>query len=158
MCSHIMEETSFFTFLQIRQYVDIEKSSEKFKGAGWPEVALLNKGFRKVMMKMLHQVLIACVIGGIMGILGHVKKRGRLEKPRMTKRFIYLGFLEDWFIGMAASILLVLSANPDSGIQLVILSIISGYGGEAVLRSFDFVREQNSASIGSKRQNEPPPE
>ncbi len=33
------------------------------------------------MMKMLHQVLIACVIGGIMGILGHVKKRGRLEKP-----------------------------------------------------------------------------
>ncbi|ARW07954.1 hypothetical protein QFZ25_002970 [Bacillus atrophaeus] len=110
------------------------------------------------MMKMLHQVLIACVIGGIMGILGHVKKRGRLEKPRMTKRFIYLGFLEDWFIGMAASILLVLSANPDSGIQLVILSIISGYGGEAVLRSFDFVREQNSASTGSKRQNEPPPE
>ncbi|MCI3987170.1 DUF4257 domain-containing protein, partial [Bacillus vallismortis] len=42
-------------------------------------------------MKMLHQVLIACVIGGIMGSLGHVKKRCRLETPRMTKRFIYLG-------------------------------------------------------------------
>ncbi|TWK68625.1 hypothetical protein CHCC20341_3963 [Bacillus licheniformis] len=26
-----------------------------------------------------------------MGVLGHVKKRGRLEKPRTTKRFIYLG-------------------------------------------------------------------
>lgn len=113
-----------------------------------------------MMMKMLHQVLIACVIGGIMGILGHVKKRGRLEKPRMTKRFIYLGFLEDWFIGMTASILLVLSADPDSGIQLVILSIISGYGGEAVLRSFDFVRELNSGGepAESKRQTKTPPE
>ncbi len=112
------------------------------------------------MIKMLHQVLIACVIGGIMGILGHVKKRGRLEKPRMTKRFIYLGFLEDWFIGMTASILLVLSADPDSGIQLVILSIISGYGGEAVLRSFDFVREMKSGgeSAESKRQTKTPPE
>lgn len=46
-------------------------------------------------MKMLHQVLVACLIGGIMGVLGHVKKRGRLEKPRTTKRFIYLGFFED---------------------------------------------------------------
>ncbi len=68
----------------------------------------------------------------------------------MTKRFIYLGFLEDGFIGMVASILLVLSADPDSGIQLVILSIIAGYGGEAVLRSFDFVREQNSDSAEAK--------
>ncbi|MBT2575791.1 DUF4257 domain-containing protein [Bacillus sp. ISL-51] len=108
-------------------------------------------------MKMLHQVLIACVIGGIMGILGHVKKRGRLEKPRMTKRFIYLGFLEECFIGMAASILLVLSADPDSGIQLVILSIIAGYGGEAVLRSFDFVREQNSDSAQAKPQQQKDP-
>jgi len=145
-----------FTFLLNRRYVDIENHRIR-KGAGWPEVALLNKGFRKV-MKMLHQVIIACVIGGIMGVLGHVKKRGRLEKPRMTKRFIYLGFLEDGFIGMAASILLVLSADPDSGIQLVILSIIAGYGGEAVLRSFDFVREQNSDSAEAKphQQKNPP--
>lgn len=76
----------------------------------------------------------------------------------MTKRFIYLGFLEDGFIGMVASILLVLSADPDSGIQLVILSIIAGYGGEAVLRSFDFVREQNSDSAEAKphQQKNPP--
>lgn len=33
------------------------------------------------MMKMLHQVLIACVIGGIMGILGHVKKKADWRSP-----------------------------------------------------------------------------
>lgn len=74
---------------------------------------------------------------------------------------VYLPWiLEDWFIGMTASILLVLSADPDSGIQLVILSIISGYGGEAVLRSFDFVREMNSGGepAESKRQTKTPPE
>ena len=107
-------------------------------------------------MKMLHQVLVACLIGGIMGVLGHVKKRGRLEKPRTTKRFIYLGFFEDILVGMVASILLVLSAEPDSGIQLVVLSIIAGYGGEAVLRSFDFVREQQANVQNSERQNKSP--
>lgn len=33
------------------------------------------------MMKMLHQVLIACVIGGIMGILGHVKREAGWRSP-----------------------------------------------------------------------------
>lgn len=157
MCSHIMEETSFF---QICQYVDIENHRNRLRGLDGLKSLYEIRALGRVMMKMLHQVLIACVIGGIMGILGHVKKRGRLEKPRMTKRFIYLGFLEDWFIGMTASILLVLSADPDSGIQLVILSIISGYGGEAVLRSFDFVREMNSGGepAESKRQTKTPPE
>ncbi|AKL85681.1 hypothetical protein D068_cds30380 [Bacillus atrophaeus UCMB-5137] len=32
MCSHIMEETSFLTFLQIRQYVDIENHRKSLRG------------------------------------------------------------------------------------------------------------------------------
>lgn len=92
-----------------------------------------------------------------MGILGHIKKKGRLEKPRMTKRFIYLGFFEDIFVGMIASILLVLSANPESGAQLVILSIVAGYSGEAVLRSFDFVREQQNQNTNEPNKKDETP-
>ena len=80
-------------------------------------------------MKMLQQVIIACAIEGH----GHSrsrKEKGRLEKPRMTKKFIYLGFIEDWLVGMIAATLLVLSSNPESSLHLIILSIISGYGGE----------------------------
>ncbi|MCD7032674.1 DUF4257 domain-containing protein [Metabacillus sp. GX 13764] len=99
---------------------------------------------------MLQAVLAAACIGGIMGLLGHIKRKGRLEKPRMTKRFVYLGFWEDIFVGIAASILLVLSSEPQSSLQLVILSIVAGYSGDAVLKSFDFVRQ--------KEETEPPPE
>lgn len=92
-----------------------------------------------------------------MGILGHVKKKGRLEKPRMTKRFIYLGFIEDIIVGMIAAVLLVLSANPESGVQLVILSIVAGYSGEAVLRSFDFVREQQNQNTNEPKKKDESP-
>lgn len=51
-----------------------------------------------------------------MGIFGYVKKRGRLEKFRMMKWFIYFGFLEDWFIGMIVFILFVLFVDFDLGI------------------------------------------
>ncbi|MFY4774500.1 DUF4257 domain-containing protein [Metabacillus sp. RGM 3146] len=90
---------------------------------------------------MLQAVLVAACIGGVMGLLGHIKRKGRLEKPRMTKRFVYIGFWEDILIGIAAAILLVLSSEPKTSLQLVILSIVAGYSGDAVLRSFDFVRQ-----------------
>ncbi len=76
----------------------------------------------------------------------------------MTKKFIYLGFIEDWLVGMIAATLLVLSSNPESSLHLIILSIISGYGGEAVLRSFDFVRDQRSQDADSSRHNRSPHE
>ncbi|WP_338777776.1 DUF4257 domain-containing protein [Metabacillus sp. FJAT-52054] len=91
---------------------------------------------------MTAQILIASIIGGIMGIVSHIKKRGRLEKPRMTKRFIYLGFYEDFAVGTIAAIMLVLSSEPQSSFQLVLLSIIAGYSGEAVLKSFEFSAQQ----------------
>ncbi|MBD1380201.1 DUF4257 domain-containing protein [Metabacillus arenae] len=109
---------------------------------------------------MLQQVVIATFIGGLMGLLGHVKKKGRLEKPRITKRFIYLGFWEDVAVGMIAAMLLVLSSEPKSSMQLVILSIIAGYSGEAVLRSFDFVRQSQvqQPSHNEKQERTPPQE
>ncbi|MEK3807572.1 MULTISPECIES: DUF4257 domain-containing protein [Metabacillus] len=103
---------------------------------------------------MLQTVLVASLIGGLMGLLGHVKKKGRMEKPRMTKRFIYLGFWEDIAMGTTASILLVLSTEPSSSFQLVVLSIIAGYSGEAVLRSFDFVRQQQDSIEQPVKDNE----
>ena len=90
-----------------------------------------------------------------MGVLGHVKKRTTRETE--NNETIHLPWIfEDILVGMVASILLVLSAEPDSGIQLVVLSIIAGYGGEAVLRSFDFVREQQANVQNSERQNKSP--
>ncbi|TDL76429.1 DUF4257 domain-containing protein [Peribacillus frigoritolerans] len=103
---------------------------------------------------MLQTVVVASLIGGLMGLLGHIKKKGRIEKPRMTKRFIYLGFWEDIAMGMTASILLVLSTEPSSSFQLVVLSIIAGYSGEAVLRSFDFVRQQQDSAAQPEKDNE----
>lgn len=61
-------------------------------------------------MKMLHQVLVACLIGGIMGVLGHVKKRA----PRETENneTIHLPWIfEDILVGMVASICLFYLRN-----------------------------------------------
>ncbi|MFC0274512.1 DUF4257 domain-containing protein [Metabacillus herbersteinensis] len=105
---------------------------------------------------MLQNVIVASLIGGMMGLLGHVKKKGRLEKPKMTKRYIYLGYFEDITVGIIAAILLVLSSEPKSSVQLVVLSIIAGYSGEAVLRSFDFVRQYHSIDPTKHNDNQPP--
>jgi hypothetical protein len=110
-------------------------------------------------MKMLHQVLVACLIGGIMGVLGHVKKRGRLEKPRMTKRFIYLGFFEDILVGM--TLLLFCLFYPRNPIREFSLSCYPSLQATAVklyLRSFDFVREQQANVQNSERQTKSPHE
>ncbi|WP_430697336.1 DUF4257 domain-containing protein [Metabacillus mangrovi] len=100
---------------------------------------------------MTVQILIASIIGGIMGIVSHMKKRGRLEKPRMTKRFIYLGFYEDFAVGTIAAIMLVLSSEPQTSFQLVLLSIIAGYSGEAVLRSFEISSDPEKPDLPSSK-------
>ncbi|MGD7007452.1 DUF4257 domain-containing protein [Metabacillus sp. 84] len=100
---------------------------------------------------MTAQILVASIIGGLMGIVSHMNKRGRLEKPRMTKRFIYLGFYEDLVIGTIAAIMLVISSEPQSSLQLILLSIIAGYSGEAVLRSFTFSTQQDQPEVPSSK-------
>ncbi|MDQ0273283.1 DUF4257 domain-containing protein [Cytobacillus purgationiresistens] len=89
---------------------------------------------------MLLNITFAALIGGLVGAAGHIQKVGKLIRPRVTKRFIYLGFLEDVLMGGLASIFLVITANPDSPIAIFILSIVAGFGGEAILRCLDLLK------------------
>ena len=99
---------------------------------------------------MLLHLVLAIFIGGSMGLLGHAKKQGKIEKPRVTKRFIYLGFLEEMLIGTIAAVLIVASSDTESIFRVIFLSILAGYGGERIIQGFAVVRECN-------RPNEVPP-
>ncbi len=45
-------------------------------------------------MKMLHQVLVACLIGGDYGVLGHVKKEGASRNREQRNDSFTLDFLK----------------------------------------------------------------
>ncbi len=100
---------------------------------------------------MLLHLVLAIFIGGSMGLLGHAKKQGKIEKPRMTKRFIYLGFLEEMIIGTVAAVLVVASSDTESIFRVVFLSILAGYGGERIVQRVELVRQ-------AERRNELPAE
>ncbi|MFD1778335.1 DUF4257 domain-containing protein [Fredinandcohnia salidurans] len=99
---------------------------------------------------MLLHLVLAIFIGGSMGLLGHAKKQGKIEKPRVTKRFIYLGFLEEMLIGTIAAVLIVASSDTESIFRVIFLSILAGYGGEKIIQGFGAVRQP-------ERPNELPP-
>ncbi|WP_077617415.1 DUF4257 domain-containing protein [Litchfieldia sinesaloumensis] len=103
---------------------------------------------------MLLHLALAILIGGSMGLLGHAKKQGKIEKPRMTKRFIHLGFLEEVLIGMIASVLIVASSDTESIFRVVFLSILAGYGGERIMQGFDLVRHTEKQSISPLQTNQ----
>ncbi|WP_223820989.1 DUF4257 domain-containing protein [Bacillus sp. S3] len=88
-------------------------------------------------------IIFSLVIGGSVGIIGHVRKYGKIVMPRKTKRFIYLGFLEELLLGAIASLLLVLYTSPNSLVEITIFSIIAGVSGEAVLSKFKLLQENN---------------
>lgn len=90
---------------------------------------------------MLLNLVLAIFIGSSMGLLGHAKKQGKIEKPRITKRFIYLGFLEEMIIGTVAAVLIVVSSDTDSVFRVVFLSILAGYGGDRIIQTFELVRQ-----------------
>jgi Protein of unknown function (DUF4257) len=89
---------------------------------------------------MLMNMFFALFIGAFVGVAGHIKKNGKLIKPRKTKRFIYLGVFEDVIMGALAAVLVVLSANPDSIIAVTITAIIAGLGGEAILKGLEILK------------------
>lgn len=92
---------------------------------------------------MLMDIFFSLVIGGSVGIIGHVRKYGKIVMPRKTKRFIYLGFLEELLLGAVASFLLVLYTAPNSLVEIVLFSIIAGIGGDTVLFKIKLLK-QNS--------------
>ncbi|MEH7380679.1 DUF4257 domain-containing protein [Bacillus sp. JJ1533] len=106
---------------------------------------------------MLLHLLLAIFIGGSMGLLGHAKKLGKIEKPRVTKRFIYLGFLEEMLIGTVAAVLVVASSDTESIFRVVFLSILAGYGGDRIMQRVDLVRQvgrRNELPTETKQEQE----
>ena len=97
---------------------------------------------------MLENILFATLIGGFVGLVGHVRKRGKIIMPRRTKKFIYLGFLEEILTGSLAAGLLVLSSEADSLLRVFLMSIMAGFGGDALLRGLELFRITNSSQGG----------
>ncbi|WHY79471.1 DUF4257 domain-containing protein [Neobacillus sp. WH10] len=92
---------------------------------------------------MLTDIIFSLVIGGSVGIIGHVRKHGKMVMPRKTKRFLYLGFLEELLLGAIAALLLVLYTAPNSFVEITVFSIIAGISGDVVLYRFKLLN-QNS--------------
>lgn len=92
---------------------------------------------------MLQDIIFSLVIGGSVGIIGHVRKHGKIIMPRKTKKFIYLGFLEEMLLGSVAALLLVLYTSPNSFVENIIFSIIAGIGGDAVLNRFKLLNQDS---------------
>lgn len=89
---------------------------------------------------MLINILFAFLIGGLVGVAGHLRKEGKLIMPRKTKKFIYLGFWEEVISGGLVAILLVIYSEPDSTLKIVLLSILAGLGGDAMLKGLEFLK------------------
>ncbi|MBT2691080.1 DUF4257 domain-containing protein [Bacillus sp. ISL-47] len=89
---------------------------------------------------MFLNITFALLIGGLVGVVGHIRKEGKMVKPRRTKKFIYLGVLEEVIMGALAAVFLVVSSDPDSTLKIVLLSVIAGFGGDALLTCLDFLK------------------
>ncbi|KKK39513.1 hypothetical protein WQ57_02150 [Mesobacillus campisalis] len=94
---------------------------------------------------MLTDILFAVIIGGFVGMAAHVRKKGKIVMPRRTKKFIYLGFLEEVLTGSIAALLLVVSSGAGSTLRVVFVSIIAGFGGDAILRGLEFLRNDKTS-------------
>ncbi|MFS0861842.1 DUF4257 domain-containing protein [Fredinandcohnia sp. 179-A 10B2 NHS] len=102
---------------------------------------------------MLLNLVIAVCIGGCMGLLGHAKKLGKIEKPRITKRFIHLGFIEEVIIGTIAAVLIVVSSETESISRVVFLSILAGFGGEQILQRVELVRQTSNRERNQEQES-----
>jgi hypothetical protein len=101
---------------------------------------------------MLINIAFALLIGGLVGIVGHVRKKGKIIKPRKTKKFIYLGFLEEVLMGALTAVVLVISADTDSLLRVVFISILAGIGGDAFLNGLELFRadQTNAEKLNEK--------
>ena len=94
---------------------------------------------------MWSDVLFAMIIGSFVGMGAHVRKRGKIIMPRKTKKFLYLGFLEEVLTGAIAAMLLVSSADASSPLRIVLISIIAGFGGDTLLKGLETLKNDNSS-------------
>ncbi|NKE06539.1 MULTISPECIES: DUF4257 domain-containing protein [Mesobacillus] len=103
---------------------------------------------------MLENIIFALVIGGFVGLTAHVRRRGKIIMPRRTKKFIYLGFFEEILTGSLAAALLVVSSEADSLLRVFLMSIMAGFGGDALLRGLELFRIGNSSQVREDIGNE----
>ncbi|MCM3704096.1 MULTISPECIES: DUF4257 domain-containing protein [Cytobacillus] len=89
---------------------------------------------------MFLNITFALLIGGLVGVVGHIRKEGKMVKPRRTKKFIYLGVFEEVIMGALAAVFLVVTSDPDSALKVVLLAVIAGFGGDALLTCLDFLK------------------
>ncbi|WP_066304394.1 DUF4257 domain-containing protein [Bacillus sp. FJAT-29814] len=99
---------------------------------------------------MFVDIIFSLVIGGTVGIVGHVRKHGKMIMPRRTKKFIYLGFLEEMLLGAIAALLIVFYTAPNSYVENIILSLIAGIAGDAALSSYKLIKQNNEEKSKSK--------
>lgn len=92
---------------------------------------------------MLVNIVIAILVGGSVGILGHRVNHKKYIKPKKTKTSFTLGFFDDMLFGAVAAVGMVLLADTTSIDRVILISIGSGIGGEAILRRLD-LSKQNS--------------
>ncbi|WHY02566.1 DUF4257 domain-containing protein [Neobacillus sp. DY30] len=90
---------------------------------------------------MLNDIIFSMVIGGTVGIVGHVRKHGKIIMPRKTKRFIYLGFLEELLLGAVSALLIMIYTTPNSMVETVFLSALAGISGDIILTNFRSLTE-----------------
>ncbi len=77
----------------------------------------------------------------MVGIVGHVRKHGKIIMPRKTKRFIYLGFLEELLLGAVAALILIVYTAPNSLVENILFSVIAGIGGDAILTKIKLLNQ-----------------
>jgi hypothetical protein len=90
---------------------------------------------------VLRNIIFSLVIGGTVGVIGHVRKHGKIIMPRKTKKFLYLGFFEEMLIGSVAALLLALYTTPNSIVENILFSTIAGIGGDAILLKIKLLKE-----------------
>jgi Protein of unknown function (DUF4257) len=92
---------------------------------------------------VLEDIIFSIVIGASVGIVGHVRKHGKLIMPRKTKKFIYLGFFEEMLLCTVAAFLLVMYTAPNSIVENIFISVVAGIGGDVLLTK---LKPQNEKS------------
>ena len=90
---------------------------------------------------MLKDIIFSLAIGGTVGVIGHVRKHGKIIMPRKTKKFLYLGFFEDMLLGSVAALLLVMYTTPNTPVENILFSTVAGIGGDAILSKIKVLKE-----------------
>ena len=100
---------------------------------------------------MLTKYLIGGLIAGLVYILA---KKDGLERPKIMKTKIKLGFIHDFAVGFIAGFITIFAGAPEEMGRVIFLGIIGGYSGERVLKSYESsnpaLKKKNLHEIGSR--------